>query len=101
MNRISALSGLAVLCVASVTFGQCGSEFSLTETRHSRSPVNHIRNKDFRSPVQALLLKRVEQVHWDEVPFHDVVGWISAQRVREGRVNVIPKWAALALEGVD
>lgn len=51
------------------------------------------------SGVDALLRHHVEQLNWDEVPLSEVVDWLKNRAGRQ--VNVVARWRALALAGVD
>ena len=50
-----------------------------------------------RSPVAAVLSRRVELVDWDEVPLESVVDWLTEQ----GPINVVVVWRALEAQGID
>lgn len=52
---------------------------------------------DARSAA-ALLAMRIESVDWDERTFAEVIDWL--RDVGEQRINVVPRWRALAAEGV-
>ena len=51
--------------------------------------------------VRALLLRKVEQVSWDETPLGEVLDWLRAQSTQHGKVNVVLRSRALAAEGID
>lgn len=51
------------------------------------------------TPVIRLLAKRVEGIDWDELTFDEVLSWLRDESDR--KVNIIPRWAALAIEGID
>ncbi len=46
----------------------------------------------------ALLLKRVDKVDWREATFEGVIDWLNDHG--EGKVNIIPRWGPLGVEGV-
>jgi hypothetical protein len=46
-----------------------------------------------------LLLKPISVVDWDEKPFEEVLEWLRDEG--DNRVNILPKWGALSIEGVD
>ncbi len=46
----------------------------------------------------ALLAMRIKSVDWDERTFAEVIDWLS--EVGGHRINVVPRWRALATEGV-
>lgn len=54
-----------------------------------------------RSPIRAMLGRHVERVSWDEAPFGEVLDWLRRQSTRHGKVNVRPRWRALAVAGID
>ena len=50
------------------------------------------------SRVELLLRKRVAGIDWEERSFEEVLDWL---READGKVNIIPKWNALAIVAVD
>lgn len=52
-----------------------------------------------QDPAIAVLYKRVESVEWIDTPFEEVVDWIREES--GGAVNVVPRWSAMGVEGVD
>ncbi|MEE9293344.1 MAG: hypothetical protein V3W34_00050 [Phycisphaerae bacterium] len=51
--------------------------------------------------AHALLRKHVDRVFWDETQFGEVLEWLRKQSTPHGKVNVVARWRALAVEGVD
>ncbi len=66
-----------------------------SSTRFVTLPVQ----ESLDSAARSLLLQRVERVDWNENTFEEVLDWL--RDLAEDRVNVIPRWSALSLEGVD
>ncbi len=87
--------------VALGVFAMTASAQTSTRTaKSSTDPSSKLgaRRVKARAATNALsvLQKRVD-VEWDEVTFEDVVEWLRSQ----GSLNVIPRWNALSVEGVD
>lgn len=50
------------------------------------------------APAVEMLFKRVESIDWNETTFEEVLTWVREQG--EGRVNVVPRFNQLGIEGV-
>ena len=49
--------------------------------------------------TEVMLMKRVESVEWVDVTFEEVLDWLRDQG--EDRVNIVPKWNHLGVEGIS
>ena len=49
--------------------------------------------------ARAVLRKRVQEVSWDERTFEEVIDWLKG--LSDDKVNIIPRWGPLSVEGVD
>ncbi len=100
MKRVVILTCLCGLVCVQPSFGQRrGGTFTAREL--TQRDGGRLRLQVRLSPIRALLLHRVEKVSWDEALFRDVVDWVKAQGTESGRVNVVVKWPALAVESID
>lgn len=61
-------------------------------TRHRRTPAPAIR---------IMLHRPVKRVSWNNVPLAEVFRWLRAQCPPAHPVSVVPRWRALAREGID
>lgn len=50
------------------------------------------------APAAEMLFKRVESVDWNDTTFEEILTWVREQG--EGRVNVVPRFNQLGIEGV-
>lgn len=105
MMKVSRRIGAAMLVVggcAVAASGQTNSPRSVLAQRGSgasfRAGVSTVRTAGDAAP--ALLNKRVESISWDEdTTFEEVIDWLRAES--DGKVNVLPRWTALGIEGID
>ncbi|MCH7995710.1 MAG: hypothetical protein IIB57_14880 [Planctomycetes bacterium] len=91
-KRIIAMTVLVGLGIPAAVFAQ-----SSGVTRFN--PGAQFKTRE-RKPLAAdLLLKAVESVDWEDTTFEEVLDWFRAES--EDRINIIPRWSALAVEGID
>ncbi len=53
------------------------------------------------SAIQKLLRRPVKRVDFDDAPFEGVINWVKAEAAVVGKINVVPRWRALLVEGID
>ncbi len=101
-RRVGAATLVVVVGCAVAAYGQTTSPRSALAQRASGA--------GFRAGVSmqptpgdaaiALLNKRVESISWDEdTTFEEVIDWLRAES--EGKVNILLRWTALGIEGID
>jgi hypothetical protein len=93
-NRWSAL--LTLCWLPTVAVGQRPSN-DRPDYGIASSPAPH-RPPAPVAPATSLLFKRTESIDWTDQTFEGVIKWL--REVSDDRVNVIPRWDALAAEGV-
>ena len=101
MRRALTIAGLAAFCLLEplVAQSRAGGVVSSKPLPMSRNRLVESGRK--MNPIRALLLKKVEQVSWDEATFEEVLEWLRAQSTSHGRVNVVVRWRALEAESID
>lgn len=100
VTSITVLGALVALSTAAQAQRSASPEDALrgrvtSGTRFVTLPVQ----ESLDSAARSLLLRRVDRVDWNENTFEEVLDWL--RDLAEDRVNVIPRWSALSLEGVD
>jgi len=53
------------------------------------------------TPVEAFLAKPIEHTKWEDNSLEEVLDWMRDESRSVGRINLIPRWNALAAEGID
>ncbi|MEE9294857.1 MAG: hypothetical protein V3W34_07860 [Phycisphaerae bacterium] len=101
MKRLILALCVSGLCFTQSSFAQRRGEITFTAKELTRRDTGRLRTGLRKSPIRALLLKRVKQIRWDETPFREVTDWVRAQSTEHGKVNVVVKWPALAIESID
>jgi len=91
MNR-PLLIALIVGTVGCPVFAQFAPVSSRTGRSRGARRVNLIR---------ALLQKRVDKVSFEDTAFSDVIDWLRSQKLSQGKVNIVPRWRALATQSID
>lgn len=91
-KRLIAMTVLVGLGIPAAAFAQSSGVARF-------NPGAQFRTRE-RKPLAAdLLLKDVESVDWEDTTFEEVLDWFRAES--EDRINIIPRWSALAVEGID
>lgn len=99
-RRILILSLVGVLGVSVGVFAQSApTKERIGERKLSPSELATVRTSLATASARSLLRKQVSEVDWDEATLEDVVEWLRDKA--EGKVNIIFRWTALAVEGVD
>lgn len=87
--KLAILLPLFVLWLAEPSFGQ-----------ERRKPVASTTHR-MRPPIQAMLRTPIARVGWDEVPFGEVLEWVRSKSDKNNPFNVVVRWRALEMAGVD
>ncbi|MCH7995521.1 MAG: hypothetical protein IIB57_13900 [Planctomycetes bacterium] len=100
-KRILTVSLGVVLGSALSGFAQTGSGGAKTLGGRTllRGDMAKVRASLATGSAKSLLRMRVAEVDWDEVALEDVVEWLREKS--EDKVNILFRWNALQLEGVD
>lgn len=101
MNKRMWLAGIVgLLGTGAVTWAQ-EAETVVQETRVRATREEQL--PDFtvgsREAAADLLRQRISSVDWSDATFEEVLDWVKDQG--EGRVNIVPKWGPLTIEGVN
>ncbi len=97
-NRSFVGSIVVTLLCSSAVFAQTWGSGSSGSDVLGSAP-RQLTGAEATAPVIHLLAKRVEGIDWDELTFDEVLSWLRDESDR--KVNIIPRWAALAIEGID
>lgn len=78
--------------------GLCFSEPSIGQGGRKRidSTTHHL-----RPPIQVMLRTPIEHVSWDDAPFTEVLEWVRSKSDKNNPFNIIVRWRALEISGVD
>ena len=88
----------AVAVLAAVWFAAAASAQTFTK---SSSPLGSAAHTKAPQDVARMLLRqKVDVIEWDEKPFEEVIMWLRDD-MGDDKVNVIPRWNALDVEGAD
>ncbi len=101
MQRIMIIAVLTCFVTICPSFGQEPSNKSDSVQPTAPPKARDVRRKTVRSPIPALLRKHVDRVFWDEAQFDQVLEWLRKQSTPSSKVNIVARWRALAVEGVD
>lgn len=100
-KRIVSVSLIVVLGGSLSAFAQFDSARSKAVSRRTplQSDMAKARSSLATGSAKSLLRMRVAEVNWDDDALEDVVEWLREKS--EDKVNILFRWNALQLEGVD
>lgn len=89
---------IAVIALSGMTLNVGAQTPKVSRDGRSGDLGNVTRRASSNSAIR-LLRKSVENVDWLDTPFEEVISWLKDES--EGRVNIVPRWGQLSVEGVD
>ncbi len=101
MKRTMVIAAMFGLCCPGLTSAQARRPEARTAKELIRKDSGRLRIGGTASPIRALLLKRVENVTFEETTLAEVLDWLRNQSTETGKVNVLAQWRALAIESID
>ena len=88
---------LAVSCLVLTASAQTVTSTSDTLERPA-APSPFVRGAHQPSAAAVFLAKTIDSVSWDDITFEEVIEWLHEHS--EGKVNIVPRWNRLEIEGV-
>ena len=91
---VALMAGIGVSLSASAQTTPGSAESNRSAADAARHKASQIENS-----AREMLLKPVKSVEWDEITFEEVIEWLRG--FSEEKVNIVPRWRPLNVEGVD
>ena len=96
-NRIYTLALIVALGYSVSAWGQANTTRSGDSKVSTRgTPASARFGSD---TARAVLRKQIDEVSWDDRTFEEVIDWLKG--LTDDKVNILPRWGPLSIEGVD